>query len=57
MDLVENKKKKFLRKTRKDGSCFYRCFIFMLFEKLLENENLIKELHLIDKVNLGDSIL
>ena len=42
MDLVEKKNKKYIRKTRKDGSCFYRCFIYMLFEKLLQNYNLIE---------------
>ena len=32
MDLMKTKKKSFMRRVRKDGSCFYRCFLFRLFE-------------------------
>ena len=41
-----SKKYKYIRKVRRDGNCFYRCFIFRLFEYICikNNTNLFKKI-------------
>lgn len=39
-----NSKYKFLRKTRGDGNCFFRAFVFNYLEKLLNNKKEIDKL-------------
>ena len=50
-DLFDNRKKTQLRKIRKDGSCFYRGFIFRLAEILISNKNLFSYYKLFEKIN------
>lgn len=54
MDLMKNKKKHFIKKTRKDGSCFYWCFIYKLFECLIGDKSLFEKYKILDKVKLSE---
>lgn len=50
-DLFDNRKKTQLRKIRKDGSCFYRGFIYRLGEILTLNKCLFSQFKLFEKIN------
>ena len=57
MDLVQNKMKEYMRKIRKDGSCFYRSFLFRLCELcLIDGENL-KRFKIFEKIEEGSTLL
>lgn len=49
-DLFDNRNKTGLRKIRKDGSCFYRGFIFRLAEILNADKSLFAKFHLFEKI-------
>lgn len=49
--------KTYYRPVRKDGSCFYRSYIFRLLEKVQESEAFEEKFHLIEKIKESDIIL
>ena len=57
MDLIQNKKKEFVRKSRKDGSCFYRCFLFRLLEILIQDDSYYSKYKIHEKIKLGREML
>lgn len=46
-----------MRKTRKDGSCFYRCFLFRLFELLIQSPSLFEKYKVFEKIKQGREML
>lgn len=56
-DLVENRSKTQIRKIRKDGSCFYRGFIYRLAEMLIFNKDLFSHYRLFEKINKSRMIM
>lgn len=50
-----NKKK--VRKVRRDGSCFYRSFIYRLSEILIKNPSLVDSLGLLKRIAHGTEIM
>ena len=50
-DLSDNKKKTNMRKIRKDGSCFYRGFIYRLAEILNADKSLFGKYKLFEKIS------
>ena len=50
LDLMQNQKKSFIRKTRKDGSCFYRGFLFRIAELLIEDKNNFSKFKIFSKM-------
>lgn len=54
---MQNKHKQFIRKTRKDGSCFYRCFIFRLFENLIADKQYFQKFMLFEKINKAHKLM
>lgn len=49
--------KKMLRKARKDGSCFYRAFIYRLCEILCMGETYFKKFDLFEKIKKANTML
>lgn len=56
-DLTFNYQKTKVRKLRKDGSCFYRGFIYRLCELLIENKSNFTRFKLFDKINKARAMM
>lgn len=57
LDLMQNQKKSFIRKTRKDGSCFYRGFLFQMAELLIEDKNNFSKFNIFSKMVEGEKMM
>lgn len=56
-DLAFNKQKTAIRKLRKDGSCFYRGFIFRLAELLISNKSYFSKYKLFEKIGKAKAMM
>ena len=57
IDLAQNQEKIHYRRTRKDGSCFYRSFLYRFCELIIENNNLLKKYNIFEKIKEGRELM
>lgn len=57
MDLSQNQEKLNYRRTRKDGSCFYRSFLYRFCELIIIDNSLLKKYDIFGKIKQGRDLM